>query len=206
MYYYTSDLHFGCKYIFERTNRPFENVEEMGKTIIDNFNERLSKDDVLIILGDVACRGYNPVKELRAINCKKVLIKGNHDVGPLTHKSFRDCFVDIRDYELIRDKDYTIILNHYPLAEWDGYFKGIYHFYGHVHNSNIGSGLLMNLLPRAINVGVDVNDFKPMTAKELIEKREAEYTRNPYGLPEEFLKQLVDVVDISHNQEDKNNE
>jgi len=204
MYYYTSDMHFGCQYIFERTNRPFADIDEMNKKIVDNFNERLSKDDVLMILGDVACRDYNPVKELRAIKCKKVLIKGNHDAGLLTHKSFRDCFVDIRDYELIREKDYTIVLNHYPIVEWDGYFKGIYHFYGHIHNSQVGSGLIMQLLPRAINVGVDVNDYKPWTAKELIEKREREYTRNPLGLSEEFLKSAIDVVNMSTKMEEDN--
>ena len=195
MNYYTSDLHFGYEKVIQTAHRPFSSCKEMNDTLVRNINERTDRNDVLIILGDVAWYGYNPVKELKAIHCHKVLIAGNHDASLIHHEaSFRRCFADIRDTELIREKDCKIFLSHYPICEWDGYCKGIYHFYGHVHNNIYGGGYLMRLYPTAVNVGVDCNDFKPKTAKELIDERLDHYYRDldllPQ-LPDDFLASAV---------------
>lgn len=165
------------------SKRPFSDVQEMNKALVENFNKVMNKDDVLLILGDVCSYGNHreAVRCLKEIKGKKVLIVGNHDKEPLTHKSFRNLFVDIRENELIREKNHSIFLSHYPMAEWDGYFKGIWHFYGHVHNSMQGAGFLMKLFPTACNVGVDVMNFKPKTAEEIIAYRIQEYKKNFYG-------------------------
>ena len=193
MYYYTSDLHFGYERILTLCNRPFATIDEMNEAIIRNFNEILNKDDILMILGDVSCYGVNPAELLSRINGKKVLIAGNHDAEPLHHKSFCKCFVDIREHEIIRDNNTKIFLHHYPMAEWDGYYKGIWHFYGHVHNSDQGAGFLMNYYPTAVNVGVDVNDFRPKTAKELMEGHTASLDTLNGMYAEEFVRRAVYV-------------
>ncbi len=192
MRYYTSDIHFGYKQIISTANRPFENTDEMNETILRNINEVLNKDDVLIILGDVCSYGNHQVaiKYLKKVNCDKVLIIGNHDKEPLKHKSFRNMFVDIRDNEIIRDGKHSIFLSHYPHAEWDGYYKGIWHFYGHVHNSNQGAGKLMKLFPTSANVGMDVNNFRPHTANEIIEKRMSEYKKG-ICVTDDFIKTCI---------------
>lgn len=169
MNYYTSDLHFGCQAAFDRTGRPFKDLDEMRDIIISNINNTLSKDDTLYILGDVSCAEYDPTNELKAMKCKKILIKGNHDARWCKHRHFRNQFEAIYDIKAVRECGTRIVLCHYPLAEWDGFYKGHYHFYGHIHNSNEGAALLMKSIPRAVNVGVDVNDFKPKTAAELLE-------------------------------------
>lgn len=168
MNYYISDLHFGCKEIFERTKRPFKDLEEMNGVIIRNINERVLPEDTLYILGDISCADYDPTKELKAIKCQKILVKGNHDARWMHHKHFRRQFKEIHDIVAVRDNGTRIVLCHFPLAEWDGYWKGHWHFYGHVHNSNEGAALLMSQLERAVNVGVDVNDYMPKTALELM--------------------------------------
>ena len=97
MNYYTSDLHFGYEKVIQTAHRPFSSCKEMNDTLVRNINERTDRNDVLIILGDVAWYGYNPVKELKAIHCHKVLIAGNHDASLIHHEaSFRRCFDDIR--------------------------------------------------------------------------------------------------------------
>ena len=168
MNYFTSDLHFGCDAIRIRCNRPWKDVKSMNEDIISRFNDVLKSDDTLFILGDVACAEYDPTSELTRIHGKKILISGNHDARWLHHRHFRKCFEKIEDIMPIREEGTRIVLCHYPLAEWDGYWKGHWHFYGHVHNSNEGAGLLMKQIPRAVNVGVDVNEFMPKTAKELM--------------------------------------
>ncbi len=189
MNFYTSDLHVGYEDVIGLCNRPWTNVEEMNKGIVENFNSVLGKDDVLIIAGDVACYGYNPVKVLKEIKGKKVLIVGNHDKALLKHKSFRDCFVDIRENEILKDGNYKIFISHYPMAEWDGYYKGIYQFYAHTHNSDNVATALMQFLPTAINVGVDVNNFMPRTAAELIEGR----IKN-YKVPDISISELLNLT------------
>ena len=170
MYYYTSDLHFGHEGVARE--RGFENAKEMGNFIIENFNNVLKPNDVLMILGDVSCYGYRPQDELNAITGHKVLIVGNHDRSLLHSHSFRKCFADIREYEIFRDGDTKIYLSHYPMCEWDGYMKGIYHFYGHIHNRTDGPGLVMKIYPTAVNVDVQVNEYQPRTAAELIKRRQ----------------------------------
>lgn len=200
MNFYTADLHLGYEQIIKTAKRPFDAVEKMDKAIVKNFNEVLNKDDVLIILGDVCSYGNHreAVKCLKQIRCPKVLIAGNHDKEPLKHKSFRDLFVDVRDSEIIREEGHSIFLSHYPHAEWDGYYKGIWHFYGHVHNSKQGAGCLMHLFPTAVNVGVDVNDFKPHTAKELIVSRIREYKNiKDFPVSVDFMKEAI-IPDIDN--------
>ena len=63
-----------------------------------------------------------------------------------------------------------IALFHYPIFEWDGYFTNDIHLYGHVHNSNndIEQQNRLKLLGKnAINVGVDVNNFFPISIDEI---------------------------------------
>lgn len=58
------------------------------------------------------------------------------------------------------------MLFHYPIEDYNHQYHGGYHLYGHVHNADNG----YKKMERRFNVGVDVNDFKPMTLDELIEK------------------------------------
>jgi hypothetical protein len=58
-----------------------------------------------------------------------------------------------------------VILFHYPIEEWNGYYRNSYMLYGHVHENMDG----IKKHPRKFNVGVDVNDFEPKTLDELIE-------------------------------------
>lgn len=44
MIYFTSDLHLGHKGIISMQNRPFENVAEMNRTIINNYNSCVNHD------------------------------------------------------------------------------------------------------------------------------------------------------------------
>ena len=86
-------------------------------------------------------------------------------------ESVRELFVDIRDIMTIHDNDKTIVLCHYPMIEWDGYFRGTYHFYGHVHNNHDNqANKIMSNIDNAYNIGVDILGFMPRTADEIIKK------------------------------------
>lgn len=51
-FFFTSDTHFGEQRTLELSRRPFQNTAEMDKTIIDNWNKKVGKDDVVYHLGD----------------------------------------------------------------------------------------------------------------------------------------------------------
>ena len=63
MKYYISDLHlFHTNVTKEGRNyddRPFETMDEMLKTIHDNWNARVTNGDTVYILGDIPVRAYN---------------------------------------------------------------------------------------------------------------------------------------------------
>ena len=54
MIYFTSDLHFGHKNIIRFDNRPFTSVEEMDKVLIERWNNKVTDEDTVYILGDIS--------------------------------------------------------------------------------------------------------------------------------------------------------
>lgn len=162
--FFTSDTHFSHERIIQLCNRPFSSIEEMDEKIIENWNDVVKPNDTIYHLGDFS---FNKEKKdshfLHRLNGKKHLIKGNHDKQP----SIKDGWSSINDYLKIKFNKKRIILCHYPLREWDGFFSGAWHLYGHVH------GKLSPLEnTKSADVGVDVCNYYPISFEELFEKFE----------------------------------
>ena len=66
MLYFTGDLHLGHANAIEFTNRPFADVEEMNRVLINNVNETVLPEDELWILGDFSYKvKTEEVRQLR---------------------------------------------------------------------------------------------------------------------------------------------
>lgn len=173
MIYFTSDTHFHHSNIINLCDRPFYNVEQMNQTLIRNWNSYVSNHDEIYILGDFSFATDGRVNQtLKNLNGKKYLIKGNHDKYLKSDDFDTSLFEWIKDYYVLNYKKVKFILFHYPILEWDGYFKDNIHLYGHVHNSNKDNeqnARLKVLGKRAYNVGVDVNNFFPISIEKIIE-------------------------------------
>lgn len=173
MIYYISDTHFGHKNIINYEHRPFKCVEEMNETLIYNWNKKVKPEDDIYILGDFSsysATNENNIKILKRLNGKKHLVLGNHDSFARKPSFDKTLFESINDYREINDNGRHVCLFHYPIAVYDRQHYGSYHCYGHVHSK-------MHLVPeqlrksgRAFNVGVDVNNYEPVTLDELIER------------------------------------
>ena len=108
----------------------------------------------------------NSSRYLDRLKGKKHLIIGNHDKETL--KSCKQYFESIDYYKKIHDNGKTIVLCHYPMAEWDGFYRGSYHIYGHIHNSVNNTYLIMKNIQNALNAGCMINNYEPVTLQELI--------------------------------------
>lgn len=188
MNYYISDTHFGHGNILRFDNRPFSNVKDMEQTLIKNWNERVTKDDTVYIIGDF-CWGLEDewIRILDQLNGMKVLIRGNHDLkSPSANLKKR--FRKIVDYEEVKDNGKRIIMCHYPIMFYRAsYNPDVWHFCGHTHNrtseeeqrqhyvsdiitdNRFDKNKYLNL-GHIINVGcmMEYINYTPRTADELI--------------------------------------
>ena len=78
--YLTADWHLFHENIIKYCNRPFNNVKEMHKRLVDEYKRKVTNKDVVFFIGDM---GFYKPEEIRKIveplKGKKILVLGNHD-------------------------------------------------------------------------------------------------------------------------------
>lgn len=180
MNFYISDLHLGHYNIIRLSKRPFKTAEEMDEAIIANWNSVVGPDDHVYIGGDFSFKsGKNPKQYLDRLNGHKHLIIGNHDTSLLKDPVCRRCFDEIKDRVEISDGNNRIVIDHYPLVEWNGFFRGTVHFYGHIHNNVENTTYnIIKQIPGAYNIGADILGFTPRTFEQVIQINRAFYDKH----------------------------
>lgn len=170
MNYYIGDTHFGHANIIRHDQRPFSNIDEMDRAIIENWNNRVTNSDNIYIVGDFIYRGEKePEWYLKQLKGKKHFIIGNHDGAVLKNDKALSYFEEVDKIMHIIDGKNHICLCHFPIAEWNGYYKGHYHIYAHIHNNLNDAYYFMKKYDRALNAGCMINNYMPVTFNELIE-------------------------------------
>lgn len=166
---YISDSHFGHKNVISFNNRPFSNVDEMDRYMIDSWNLTVNKDDDVYIGGDLI---YKSDREfswyLNQLNGKLHLCIGNHDSKLLKDDKAMSRFERVDKMMHVVDGKNHIHLCHFPMAEWNGMHKGTYHMYGHVHGIT-DTSLMMAQREKALYIGAEITGFVPITFNEAIE-------------------------------------
>ena len=169
MIYFTADLHFYHDKIISHAHRPFRDSEEMNRALVRNWNRLVAPCDEVYILGDVTMKGPTLAMEiLRQLGGRKYLIRGNHDQFVERKEFDASVFEWVRDYYELTYQNQRFILFHYPIEEWNGFFRGAIQLHGHQHNHedynfrNLEAGI------RRFDVGVDANQMKPVSVEELI--------------------------------------
>jgi len=132
MNYYISDLHIGHTNVIKYDGRPFKSLAQMSNEIIYRWNNTVSYNDNVYILGDFAWKDSVGIEVLTQLKGRKFLILGNHDKPTEEMKAY---FEWIKDITIIEDNGTKVILCHYPIAHWYNQYRGAVHLYGHVHNS-----------------------------------------------------------------------
>lgn len=153
MAWFISDTHFNHENIIKYCNRPFNNVIEMNEHIINKWNEKINKNDVIYHLGDFALQSdesavLNLVSQL---NGNIILILGNHDRHG--KQWFLDCgFVEVHKSLIISN----YLLSHRPQTV-DKLAENMVNIHGHIHNaeSDLNKG-------QYINVSCENVDYAPI--------------------------------------------
>lgn len=170
MIYYISDLHFGHRRILELEQRPFSDIEDMDKTLIRLWNETVTEQDDIYIVGDFSYRSDKHFKwYLSQLKGHKHLILGNHDYLLSQDQKALSYFDSVECIERIVDNERVVILCHFPIAEWNGKQHGSFHVYGHIHAKKDDVFEFMSRFDKALNAGCMINNYRPVTLNELME-------------------------------------
>ena len=175
----TSDTHWGHANILGFCNRPFANVEEMNHKLIENWNNKVPTDGLVFHLGDFAWGGYPFWKNIRSqLNGEIILIKGNHDEKNITPTAAEELCKFVTPQMKIRVEGRAVYLNHNPFLCYGGTYRDpkglVYQAFGHVHSGPGAKGLDVDrlgiLFPTQYDVGVDNNNYEPISWAEFNEK------------------------------------
>jgi calcineurin-like phosphoesterase family protein len=168
--FFTSDHHFDHFNIIKHCNRPFTDCTEMNKALIKNWNETVDHQDEVYILGDFFHGTPQQMNYFfHQLSGKKYLIRGNHDKAVKNDGSFghfKHTLQWIRDLHVLHLPDNIIVMCHYPLAEWPHYYRDAIHLYGHIHTNPPAN----KIHGKAINVCVDLWDYKPVSLEQITKK------------------------------------
>ena len=188
--FFCSDSHANHENIIKFCKRPFKNVQEMNDELIKRWNEKVPKDGIIFHLGDFSWGGYDAWKTFREqLNGDIYLIKGNHCLKNMTTTA-KELFKDVKMQMRIEIEGRKIWLNHFPLLCYSGVYRDFngleYNLFGHVHLSNHkerNTGrdcdrCFQMLFPTQYDVGVDFNEFAPISWKEVDERIKEQIKNN----------------------------
>lgn len=173
--FFTSDLHFRHEWLMKFNKRPFDTIEQMDRSLIENWNSVVPMDGLTFVLGDLGFSGDDPIAELFAqLNGEKILIKGNHDTH-YEEEVLQSIFSEIHEllyiqiFDPLAEKHFYMALSHYPMLDWKGSYKGSWQLFGHIHMRKLDEfdTFRGNLFPAQYDVGVDNNHFRPISFYEV---------------------------------------
>lgn len=173
--FFISDMHFGhanmCTFVnYDGTKaRNFNSFEEADEAMIENWNNMVSENDVVYVLGDIAysCKKEYADSILVRLKGQKKLIAGNHDLWSTQWY--------LRHFKYVRGCCHldNYYLSHTPIhSDSKGRFK--LNIHGHIHGQQvmkitpIESGFKVEPDPFYFNVSVDYNyRYAPVPYEEI---------------------------------------
>ena len=168
MIYFHSDTHFCHTNIIKYCNRPFKSIDEMNKTLINNWNSVVDSDDTVYFLGDF-CLGSkdNIINIFNQLNGNKILVRGNHDRGTVAF--YERVGFKVLTNAPIKIDEYKILLSHAPVPD-NVIPHGYINIHGHIHNKKICDNYPDYNSDIHFNVSSDAILFKPITLNKILRR------------------------------------
>lgn len=171
--FFIADLHFGHKKIieFEKEHRPFATIEEHNEELIKRWNEKVTKNDSVWVLGDF-CFGKQNLEIADRLNGTKRLVMGNHDMYPAAdYLKYFTRVCGVVEFS-------GMILSHIPVHE-NQLERYTHNIHGHLHSKKVykkifyyNKEMKMKQLEdnRYINVSVEQINLTPISFGEIQKK------------------------------------
>jgi calcineurin-like phosphoesterase family protein len=167
--FFTADLHLGHKNILKYCNRPFSDIEQHDRKILDNINCVVQPNDELYIAGDF-CFG-DPAKYMYSIACQNIyFILGSHDKQMWKfHQRNQDRFKFFGDVLISYIEGTSVTINHHAQMVWSKSHYGAIHLFGHSHGHLSNWDIHKPFFEKAkcMDIGVDTNNYKPYSWEEI---------------------------------------
>ncbi len=179
-----SDPHFGHANIIKYCRRPFADADEMDRQLIARWNATVPPDATVWLLGDVTVKPEKLGPLLRQLNGRKLLVAGNHDQPhpvSLSNKgrqpeelagyarAYRAAGFDaVHLGGAFTLPDFgRVLVCHYPYSNGPDHLRVRFPddgetplLHGHVHDKWRFKG-------RMLNVGVEVQDYRPVSLRDI---------------------------------------
>lgn len=172
MIYFISDLHLNHNKIFVWGRRGFNSVEEMNETLIERFNARVTNDDEVWILGDVALGDINEsIPLLQRLNGKIHIVIGNHDTDTRV-AAYQELGWDCHCAMRLKYKKKSFFLSHYPAVTYspeDEHHRNIWEVILNLHGHTHSTSRFWHENPYMYHVGVEANGGYPISIDEICE-------------------------------------
>lgn len=152
--WFTGCTHFGHSNIINLAKRPFADVREMDMMLVDNWNRIVKPEDAVFHLGDFAWSRHSDY--LPKLNGNMMQIRGNHDHGVP--------WASVPYLELVSRDHPSLVLFHYPIEEWNGWWRGSIHLHCHTHQHQKITG------KNRVNVSVEAWKYAPVSLAEVVEQ------------------------------------
>ena len=176
MIYFTSDTHFCHNQEFIYRSRGFFSIGEHDKTIIENWNKIVSKNDIVYHLGDVMLNDNEKgLKYLKSLNGEIHIIRGNHcsNARVALYNTLPNV-VEVCEAKTIKIGKQYYFLCHYPTftANYDDkpYQAHLINLFGHTHSKEKfynPTSSSTDLNPFMYNVALDAHNCYPISIEQI---------------------------------------
>jgi calcineurin-like phosphoesterase family protein len=168
--YLSSDLHFEHDREFIWGAREYSSVDEMNKEQLRKYNEIITDEDDVYLLGDLMLGDAEAGKEfLSQLKGKIHVIIGNHDTSTRI-KIYESFGWDVQYATVIKYKKHQFYLSHYPTltANFDveSLRQAVINMFGHTHQTTN----FYQDIPFMYHVGVDSHNGYPVLLDDAIEE------------------------------------
>jgi calcineurin-like phosphoesterase family protein len=157
-----ADTHFNDANIIRFENRPFKDVSDMNRKIIDNWNSVVTDNDEVFVAGDIGIDAPNNYLGglVKALNGRKYLINGNHDNNYSDMEWLGLGFDVVYNYPICINGFYWI--SHEPM--YLNASMPYINIHGHTHSNDMVSAGIVN---QYVNVSVEKINYTPIAFSEI---------------------------------------
>ena len=153
--------------------RGFDSIEEHDKTIIKNWNELVSWDDEVWLLGDCMLNdNEGGIRKLNQLAGKIYIIAGNHDTTNRIqmYANIRPTILTMGLAYILKYQGYSFYLSHYPTLTANGDMdkplqRQVINLAGHRHCKNKYCDMDKGLI---YHVELDAHNNKPVLLDDII--------------------------------------